>query len=267
MSKITDLAKKLLNDNTINLFIGYNEGLNNTIKPAFISTADTADKLVYNEKCLQNLVAYLHKPEIKAFGKIAIITTFPALRAFAQLKAENQFRNLIIIPIVIHSDGSPELFLDDNSINEYIKVNYKKQNQHELDKIAELMNKDINSRWDFWVDELSDCIKCYACRSACPMCYCDKCTTDCNQPQWVPTSTHALGNMEWHLMRAMHLAGRCVNCNECFRVCPMDIPLNLLTRKLNEDIEVQFGQTSGLNCELNYALSNFKFEDKENFIR
>ena len=44
-----------------------------------------------------------------------------------------------------------------------------------LDKLESLSGKE---RWEFWKEQLSKCIRCYACRSACPMCYCDECVVD-----------------------------------------------------------------------------------------
>jgi ferredoxin len=68
-------------------------------------------------------------------------------------------------------------------------------------------------------------------------------------------------------MRAMHLAGRCVNCGDCARACPVGIPLNLLTRKLGEEVFKDFGLRAGTTPELNYALATFRPEDQEDFIR
>jgi ferredoxin len=59
-------------------------------------------------------------------------------------------------------------------------------------------------------------------------------------------------------MRAMHLAARCVNCGDCFRACPLKIPLNLLTKRIIAD---SFGEDDV------YALATFKPDDKEDFIR
>ena len=47
----------------------------------------------------------------------------------------------------------------------------------------------------------------------------------------------------------MHLAGRCVECNECERVCPMDIPLSLLNRKLVKEVSELFGHRGGMTTE------------------
>lgn len=51
----------------------------------------------------------------------------------------------------------------------------------------------------------------------------------------------------FHLGRAYHLAGRCVGCNECERVCPMEIPISLLNAKLALEVEAAFGYQAGLN--------------------
>ena len=125
----------------------------------------------------------------------------------------------------------------------------------------------LQERWMYWQNEFSDCIKCYACRSACPLCYCTQCTVEMNKPQFIPIASHTQGNMEWHIMRAMHLAGRCISCGECVRACPMEIPLGLLTAKLNSEVFNQFGQQAGINADADYALSSFKTDDKENFFR
>ena len=90
----------------------------------------------------------------------------------------------------------------------------------------------LEQRRQFWEEQFSRCLKCYACRAACPLCYCSRCTVECNQPQWIPVPAHDLGNLEWNVMRAMHLAGRCVNCGDCSRACPVGIPLYLLNQEL-----------------------------------
>ena len=46
--------------------------------------------------------------------------------------------------------------------------------------------------------------------------------------------------------RAYHLAGRCVGCDECERVCPMDIPISLLNLKLAQEVDELFGYQAGL---------------------
>jgi heterodisulfide reductase subunit C len=98
------------------------------------------------------------------------------------------------------------------------------------------------------------------------MCYCPKCTVEQNQPQWIPVASHQLGNLERHFMRAMHMAGRCVDCGACAQACPVAIPLNLLTRKMMQDLIAQFGEYR-ISIKKGNTLSTFKPEDSETFIR
>ena len=38
------------------------------------------------------------------------------------------------------------------------------------------------------------------------------------------------------------MAGRCIECGECERACPMNIPIMLLNKKLIKDINQLFGE-------------------------
>lgn len=265
MNNIAEFSKNLMEKGLVNLVIGYSKINNEQRKPYFLTNPTNAEKLIFDENCTQNLISYLHKTEIKNFSKIAILVNLTGLRSLMQLYAENQLSNLTILPII--NDNNNFRTIEKEDILEFLNIYKFESSQNNKSKINEISDLSLNEKWDFWVNTLNDCIKCYACRSACPMCYCEKCSTDCNQPQWVKTSSYSLGNLEWHIMRTMHLAGRCIECDECFRACPMDLPINLLTQKLNQDIEAQFGLIPGFSSEPNYVLSTYKFEDKESFIR
>ena len=95
-------------------------------------------------------------------------------------------------------------------------------------------------RWAYWQGQFERCLRCYACRAVCPLCYCDTCVADKHQPQWVPITIDDRGNTAWNTIRAHHLAGRCSGCDECARVCPADIRLDLLNRHLAREVERQY---------------------------
>ena len=70
----------------------------------------------------------------------------------------------------------------------------------------------------------------------------------------------------FHLARAYHLAGRCAGCGECERVCPVNLPLMLLNRKLEKDIKDIFEYTAGTNPDEKPLLSSFNPKDPNHFI-
>ncbi len=115
------------------------------------------------------------------------------------------------------------------------------------DVLAAYEAMDKEERWAFWQRELGRCIRCYACRKACPMCYCDPCFIDQNKPKWGEKSPESPGNLMYHLTRFHHLAGRCIDCGECSRACPVDIPLYLFHKKVAKDCEEMFGQAAGMS--------------------
>jgi ferredoxin len=133
-------------------------------------------------------------------------------------------------------------------------------------QIAFLESLPAESRWNYWHRQFALCIRCYACRAVCPLCYCATCIAEKHRPQWIPTSFDGPGNTAWNIARAMHLAGRCIGCDECTRVCPADIRLDLLNRRLEQEIETQFDYESGNDPGTEPPLTTFRPEDPDQFM-
>lgn len=267
MNELIAKTKDLLSSNTVNVVIGYGKGSGKFARAEFIRKAEDADKLIYDDTCIQNLAAYIMKHEVKHLGKIAIVANNYTLRSMLVLALEKQIVDGEIIALFVTLDNKLVVMPDFKTIEAHLATIDTGLKEEEKETLARIEKMTTEERWAFWQAEFSKCFKCFACRSSCPMCYCTKCTTESNQPQWIPVAAHELGNMEWHLMRAMHLAGRCVNCGECARACPMDITLNLLTYNLIEGIEKDFNAKAGMKADDTYALSTFKPDDKESFIK
>ncbi len=121
-------------------------------------------------------------------------------------------------------------------------------------------------RWQFFDDLLSPCIRCYACRNACPLCYCPTCFVDESRPQWVGKGDDPIDVRTFHVLRAYHCAGRCTDCGACERACPMGINMRLLTKKLNKDCLEFFGWQAGIDPDSRPALDVYKTNDPEDFI-
>jgi ferredoxin len=134
-------------------------------------------------------------------------------------------------------------------------------------EIARLEALTPKERWAYWKEQFSKCIKCYACRQVCPFCFCEQCLCDRNKPQMVDTTPRPAGNTAWHIVRAMHLAGRCAGCAECERVCPMDIPLNLLNRKMAKELKELYDYEAGFQVNENGPLNSYTEKDDQSFIK
>jgi ferredoxin len=135
---------------------------------------------------------------------------------------------------------------------------------HDVEKIEQM---DSPKKQTFFKQLIANCIRCYACRNACPLCYCPTCFVDEAQPQWVGKSIDPTDTMTFHILRAYHCAGRCTDCGACERVCPVGISVRQFTKKLNKDAEDLFDWEAGLSLDQRPELDVYKVEDYDEFIR
>ena len=134
-----------------------------------------------------------------------------------------------------------------------------------FDEVARLEAMTADERFAFWQNELSRCIRCNACRDACPACTCEKCVFD-NPNSGVENKSPANEFEEklFHIIRAYHVAGRCTDCGECSRVCPQNIPLHLLNRKFIKDMNDFYGEyQAGAEVGGRAPLVDYTTEDLE----
>ncbi len=133
--------------------------------------------------------------------------------------------------------------------------------------MTEFEGKSPEERWRSFEKEVSRCIRCYACREACPMCYCAECFVDSSRPKWIEKSLSSSDLTFYHMVRAYHQTGRCSACGACERACPMDIRLTHLTQKLNQEVKDLYGFETGIQPDLPPPLSTFNPEDEQEFIK
>ncbi|MCF8083846.1 MAG: 4Fe-4S ferredoxin [Deltaproteobacteria bacterium] len=122
-------------------------------------------------------------------------------------------------------------------------------------------------RQGFFARLTSRCLRCYACRNACPLCYCPTCFVDESTPQWVGKSIDPTDTLTFHFLRAYHCAGRCTDCGACERVCPVGIKMRQFTKKLNKDCQELFSWEAGLTLDQRPPLDVYSPDDYNEFIK
>jgi ferredoxin len=135
-----------------------------------------------------------------------------------------------------------------------------------MKEVREFESLPASRRWERMKQEYEKCIRCYACRNVCPLCYCNVCFVDQNDPRWIGSTCDFSDTMIFHLIRNLHVAGRCVECGACERACPMDINLLLLNRKVAAEVETRFGDVAGLDIGGKPAMADYREDEKQDFI-
>jgi len=269
-------AKELLANKEVVTVLGYRAGRRpGTATPAFVTRPEDADLLIFDDRCGTNLAAYL--PRVKHRGKIAIVAKGCDSRSVVALLKEKQVDRGQLVILGVGCEGvkengrlsdscttciHPNPVICDEMVGEKVA-----ERTPAPDPLADFEKLSPDQRWQALMDDVSRCIRCYACRQVCPNCYCPTCFVDANSPQWVGKTTAGSDNMMFHLMRAMHMAGRCVECGSCSRGCPMGIDLMKFNRKVAQVVKERFGAVAGLNPDEPPALAAFDPNDKQEFIR
>ncbi|BDQ35591.1 4Fe-4S dicluster domain-containing protein [Pseudodesulfovibrio portus] len=129
--------------------------------------------------------------------------------------------------------------------------------------VAEFEKLSLEERRGHWLNAMDRCVRCYACRNACPMCVCrDHCVAQSRDPHWMTQEDTVQNKLLFQIIHTMHLAGRCTECGECERSCPMSIPLLLLRRKMNKEINDLFDYRAGTCVDDIPPLQSFKIEEE-----
>ena len=124
----------------------------------------------------------------------------------------------------------------------------------------------IKERAEYFKKEFAKCIRCYACREACPVCYCKTCFTDSSSPKWIDRGVEQTDKAMYLVIRAFHMIGRCSDCGACTRVCPEGVDLNLIMNKIASDLKDNYKFESGRSIEEKEPLLTFSEDDPDDFV-
>ena len=310
--KIRETAKRLLAEEKVDVFIGYQKGTVPMMnEPLLVNHPDKVDLLYWDNFCGLNLCNYL----TKRTDRIGIVANGCNARNIVTHITENQIKRdqlyIVGIPcegmidhravaravkhkeiLDIVQDGA-KFTVKGNDFEETLeKAKFLQSNcavcthrnpviHDELlgdpvdeqtdvnpySDVEKIETMDPEKKQGFFTRLISRCIRCYACRNACPLCYCPTCFVDESAPQWVGKSIDPTDTMTFHFLRAYHCAGRCTDCGACERVCPMSISMRQFTKKLNKDTQELFSWEAGLDPEKRPPLDVYQPDDYNDFIK
>jgi len=273
MEALRQRARALLESGAVKMVLGFKKGSSGRSSPAFIFKPEDCDRLIIDDTCSQNLANYLLK--IKNRVKVAVVARGCDSRSIVVLLQEKQIKREDVYILGVGCEGVKEK--DDelspscrhcqypNPViyDEMIGAPVARQANGKDDKFRQLS---CDERWRELSADVSRCIRCYACRQVCPNCYCPVCFVDLNMPQVAGKSHSVSDNMVFHIGRAWHMAGRCVECGACHRACPMGIDLMRFNREVARIVRERFGFVAGLNPDERPALASFRPDDPQEFF-
>ena len=131
-------------------------------------------------------------------------------------------------------------------------------------ELALLDGLSLAERRSFWRGHMQRCLRCYACRNACPMCVCrDFCVAETRNPRWMSQDDSVREKLFFQTVHALHLAGRCTGCGECQRACPVNIPILALRQQIGRTVGQLFeGYKAGMNINATPPLLGYSVEEK-----
>ena len=277
---IRQQARKLLESGEVVAFIGWEEGrFGIQTTPLVCFSPDDTDRLIFNEYCANNLAKYVM--DLKDRGRVGLCVRGCDARAINRMIQDRQFKRedvvLLGIPCPQMKDRNTGNVLEKCRCCQHRNpVIYDELLGEQVDEtgdgdrygvVAQIERMTREERQNFFDMAYSKCIRCNACRNVCPCCTCRTCFVDQREVGWQGKQNNLTENRFFGLVRAYHVADRCIECGECERVCPMDLPLMALTRKMVKDMNGLFGEyESGVSSDRSDVLTSYRLDDIEEFM-
>jgi ferredoxin len=238
MDPLREKVKTLLQEKTISAFLGMKQDHDHAI-PFLFTSPEGVESLIIGDA---------RYPMAKIFPKIAhkypdhhlgIMVRGCDEKALIELYRNHQLERSQVIPLGVACSG--ELAQKCNCPTPYPSqciVGEAQERPFDRSALDTIESLSLEERFTYWTNQFGKCIKCYGCRNICPVCFCEVCTLE-DKPL-IPLGEIPPQVPSFHLSRAFHMAGRCIDCGLCEEGCPVDIPLRTLYRKVREVVKDLF---------------------------
>ncbi|MDR3307715.1 MAG: 4Fe-4S dicluster domain-containing protein [Coriobacteriales bacterium] len=276
-------AAELLRDGTVAVVIGWGRGrFANQSTPVFIREPSDAGGLIFDEYCVNSLAKYVL--DQKHRGRVAVCARGCDARGINRLIADGQIARedvyLLGLPCPGMRDRVTEELLDTCTVcthpnpvvyDELLAAEVAQPpattSEGRFASVEAIEAMSVAQRREYFDQVFRTCIRCYACRDVCPCCSCRECFVDTQRVGWQGKQNNLPENRFYGLTRIFHIADRCIECGQCERVCPMDLPLMALNRKMIRDLERLFeADEAGLDDAGLPALGSYDQGDVEEFM-
>jgi len=239
-------VKSWLEQGTVDIFLGYKMVQGHPLPCCFTKeNLDEVDELIagrarYSLEKIATKITAVH-PDLK----IGLLTRDCNQRALNVLYVWNQLNPDNIETVSMNCCPSKLKEHGDCSYLEPQKIGVLKKmvgidNNMDIATAEEFSQKE---RFNRWMYEFTKCLKCYGCRDVCPVCFCKECSLE--HPDLISTGNLPPEIPIFHLVRAVHMGGRCIDCGLCEDACPADISLRLLYSKVNQTVADVFDYKTG----------------------
>lgn len=248
IGKIKEKVRQLLASGKIKGFLGLRE-LHGQVGPYLFTDGDDLDGLVLGDRMKPGDTRYPLNKQLITLARSYQEESFGVLvrgcdeRGLKTLFASSQLNPEKVVPVGI---ACPQELADACECLKPYPDECEAGEPAEgrpFASVAAIDAKDLSERFKIWLAEFAKCVKCYGCRDICPMCYCKECTL--GGKDFVSIGTLPPENPIFHLTRALHMAGRCIDCGLCNEACPADIPLRRLYKKIADIVDQEYHYRPG----------------------
>lgn len=225
MEELKQQVKQALEEGRIEGFLGLKiEG--EQAVPLFITKENIGDieSLVSSDKSYPVGKILLKIADKYPGKKLGVMVNTAEERALTELFKAKQLDDANIVSFKV---SEPEVKKDDYS----------------AELLAKIEQMPVEERFNFWMSQFAKCIKCYGCRNACPVCYCEECTLE--DKRLIPENTLPTDMPGFHLIKAIHMADRCIDCGLCENACPAGIPLRAIYKHMGKVMKEMFDYAPG----------------------